>query len=152
MTDVLLIRSIGRVEIMKVDLEDYLKNKMQMSHVYQPVMLKVLLKNDSEASLENIASALLSYDISQLQYYELRTKKMVGKILSKNKVVEPIKKGRITIGYRLSVASLSEAQRGSLIAICEDKIIIIWHNVVRPYGTTEGLQLDTLKVVHGMRF
>lgn len=90
MTDVLLIRSLGRVEIMKVDLEDYLKNKMQMSHVYQPVMLKVLLKNDSEASLENIASALLSYDISQLQYYELRTKKMVGKILSKNEVVEPI--------------------------------------------------------------
>ena len=37
------------------DLEDFIKNKMRMSHIYQPVMLKVLLENGGgdKASLYN---------------------------------------------------------------------------------------------------
>ena len=54
---------------------DYITNRMRMSHIYQPVMLKVLLENDSEASFEQIASALLSYDQSQVEYYGIRRKR-----------------------------------------------------------------------------
>jgi len=51
---------------MTIDLHDYITNQMKMSHIYQPVMLKVLLENNGEASIEQIASALLSYDQSKV--------------------------------------------------------------------------------------
>ena len=59
---------------MELDLEDYLLNKLQISHVYQPEMLKVLLKKDGVASLQEIAASFLSRDVSQVEYYEIRTK------------------------------------------------------------------------------
>ena len=36
-------------------LADFLKNKMRMSHIYQPVMLMELLSNKGNASVEDIA-------------------------------------------------------------------------------------------------
>jgi diadenosine tetraphosphate (Ap4A) HIT family hydrolase len=85
-------------------------------------MLKVLLENKGTATLEQIASYLLSYDQSQVEYYGLRTKAMVGKVLTSNGVVEPIKEGRKIVGYRLVSDSLTEAQRASLAHLCRDKI------------------------------
>ena len=87
---------------MAVDLEQYILNQMRMSHIYQPVMLKVLLENNGSATVEEIATSLLTYDQSQIEYYNLRTKKMVGKVLSNNSVVEPIKDGNKIKGYRLT--------------------------------------------------
>ena len=107
---------------MTLDLEEYITKRMQMSHIYQPVMLKVLLENSGEASVDQIASALLTYDQSQVEYYGKRTKQMVGKVLTKNGVVEPIKSGRATKGYRLNSEALTEAQRASLIAECDKSI------------------------------
>jgi ATP adenylyltransferase len=95
---------------------------MRMSHIYQPVMLKVLLENYGEASVEQIASALLSYDQSQVEYYGIRTKQMVGKILTNNGVVEPVKSGRNTTGFKLNTEAMSEAQRVSLVALCDYSI------------------------------
>jgi ATP adenylyltransferase len=107
---------------MTLDLEEYINKRMQMSHIYQPVMLKVLLENSGEASVDQIASALLTYDQSQVEYYGKRTKQMVGKVLTKNGVVEPIRSGRATKGYRLNSEALTEAQRASLIAKCDKSI------------------------------
>ena len=107
---------------MTLDLEEYITKRMQMSHIYQPVMLKVLLENYGEASVDQIASALLTYDQSQVEYYGTRTKQMVGKVLTKNGVVEPIRSGRATKGYRLNSEALTEAQRASLIAKCDKSI------------------------------
>lgn len=104
------------------ELEFYINNKMRMSHVYQPVMLKTLIENGCEASVSDIAQALLAYDQSQIEYYSLRTKKMVGKVLTTNGVVEPLKHGNSINGYRLSLGSVSEQQRAQLIALCEEKI------------------------------
>jgi diadenosine tetraphosphate (Ap4A) HIT family hydrolase/5-methylcytosine-specific restriction endonuclease McrA len=107
---------------MTLDLEEYITKRMQMSHIYQPVMLKVLLENSGEASVDQIASALLTYDQSQVEYYGKRTKQMVGKVLTRNGVVEPIKSGRATRGYKLNSEALTEAQRASLIAKCDKSI------------------------------
>ena len=65
-------------------LEVYIREQMRMSHVYQPVMLRVLLENGGTASTEDVAKALLSYDRSQVEYYEIRTKNMVGKVRTQN--------------------------------------------------------------------
>lgn len=40
------------------DLEHFIKQKMRMSHIYQPLMLKVLLESEGTATLEEIAKAL----------------------------------------------------------------------------------------------
>ena len=107
---------------MTINLHDYITNRMKMSHIYQPVMLKVLLENNGEASIEQIASALLSYDQSQVEYYGIRTKQMVGKVLTNNGVVEPVKSGRKTTGFKLKSKAISEAQRASLVALCDESI------------------------------
>src|SRR6056297_3393131 len=65
-------------------LRDYILSQMRMSAVYQPVMLKVLLERDGAADVTEIAKALLSYDQSQIEYYAIRTKNMVGRILTQN--------------------------------------------------------------------
>jgi len=49
-------------------LKAYITKNMRMSHVYQPVMLRVLLEKGGEASVGDIAKALLSYDQSQVEY------------------------------------------------------------------------------------
>ena len=99
-------------------LEDFIRRKMRMSHIYQPVMLKTLLENGGEATVEQIVKALLSHDHSQIEYYGIRTKNMVGQVLMQNGVVEPVKSGRSTTGYRLNIDKLTEAHRASLSALC----------------------------------
>ena len=58
---------------------------MRMSHVYQPVMIRNLLKNKGKADSAKIAKDLLAYDVSQVEYYQLITKNMVGKVLTNNR-------------------------------------------------------------------
>jgi ATP adenylyltransferase len=100
-------------------LKTYLEKKMRMSHIYQPVMVRELIKRGGSASVEDIARALLSYDPSQVEYYAIRTKNMVGKVLTDNGVVQPIKEGRTIVGYELAYPVPSETE---LIEICEAKI------------------------------
>ena len=88
-----------------INLKHFISKQMRMSHIYQPVMIKALLQSDGEATTEKIAKALLAYDQSQVEYYSLRTKAMVGKVLTNNGVVEPIKSGRQITGYRLTEAT-----------------------------------------------
>ena len=97
-----------------IDLHYFISKKMRMSHIYQPVMIKVLLQSGEEATTEEIAKALLAYDQSQVEYYSLRIKPMVGKVLTSNDVVEPIKDGRQITGYRLTETTHADAQRATL--------------------------------------
>jgi ATP adenylyltransferase len=46
-------------------LRDFIQQQMRMSHIYQPVMIKELLKRRGKASLRNIAAAFLARDASQ---------------------------------------------------------------------------------------
>ena len=103
-------------------LEAYISEQMRMSHVYQPVMLRVLLENGGTASTEDVAKALLSYDRSQVEYYEIRTKNMVGKVLTQNGVIEPIKDGRRITGYRLAAGHLTTEETGALVDLCQQRL------------------------------
>ena len=104
------------------DLMHFISKQMRMAQVYQPVTIKTLLANGGAATTEEIAKALLAYDQSQVEYYSLRTKAMVGKVLTSNGVVEPIKDGRQITGYRLTEATHTDAQRASLQAMCDEAI------------------------------
>ena len=69
-------------------LRDFLQKHMRMSHIYQPVMIKELLKRSGEASVRDVAAAFLARDESQLEYYEKITKDMPGRVLAKHGIVE----------------------------------------------------------------
>ena len=105
-----------------LELEVYIREQMRMSHIYQPVMLQVLLKNGGTATTEEVAKALLSYDRSQVEYYEIRTKNMVGKVLTQNGAIESIKNGRRIVGYKLATVDLSGQERAALVELCQQRL------------------------------
>ena len=69
------------------DLVQFLERDMRMSHVYQPVMLRLLLGRNGRASIQDVARALLN-DRSQLEYYSEITRNMVGRVLANRAVVK----------------------------------------------------------------
>jgi hypothetical protein len=92
---------------------------MRMSHIYQPVMIRELLKRGGRASIRDLASAFLSYDLSQLEYYEQITKSMPGKVLANHGVVN-----RDGDQYALTIEplSLSTKERNELVQLCDEAI------------------------------
>jgi len=100
------------------ELEDFLRYKMRMSHIYQPAMIKCLLEHEGSGSDIQIAKELLKYDPSQLEYYQDITNKMVGKVLRNHKIVEKNKNQ-----YKLTAfENLNEKQVNDLIKLCEQKL------------------------------
>jgi len=43
-------------------LRDFIRKRMRMSHIYQPVMIKELLAQGGRASIRDIAAAFLTRD------------------------------------------------------------------------------------------
>ena len=100
-------------------LKQFLTKDMRMSHVYQPVMIRNLLKNKGTADSAKIAKDLLAYDVSQVEYYQLITKNMVGKVLTNNRGITD-KDGD---SYNLNgFENLTKDQQRELIAICDSRI------------------------------
>ena len=69
------------------NLLDFIRNRMRMSHIYQPVMLRTLLKNKGRASKKKIAAEFLKRDQSQLDYYARIVNAMPGKVLKSHGLV-----------------------------------------------------------------
>jgi diadenosine tetraphosphate (Ap4A) HIT family hydrolase len=109
-------------EITFTKLSDYI-SKMRMSHIYQPVMIRELLLRGGEASVEQIAAALLAHDRSQLEYYELRTKNMVGRVLANNGIAEVRRDRRAITGYALiGATNIAPDERQALVEACDQAI------------------------------
>ncbi len=51
-------------------LKCFLLEKMRMSHIYQPVMIKHLLRNNGVASDTDIAKEISLQDPTQIEYYQ----------------------------------------------------------------------------------
>jgi hypothetical protein len=65
-------------------LRHYIAERMRISHVYQPLILMELLERRSPAPAQNVARRILGEDVTQIDYYTERVKRMVGKVLSGN--------------------------------------------------------------------
>ena len=100
-------------------LRRFLLEEMRMSHVYQPVMIRELLRRGGAASTEAIARALLAEDRAQVDYYRLIVRNMVGRVLTKNRgIVE-----RDNDNYRLGgFEGLTPKEISELEAICDQRI------------------------------
>ncbi len=80
-------------------LKQFITTDMQMQHIYQPVMLIELLKNNGQATEEQIARIFLSQDPTQQKYYENKVRNMVGKVLNKNGITEREKSIHRLLGF-----------------------------------------------------
>ena len=102
------------------DLADFIKNRMRMSHIYQPVMLISLLNNGGVCHESKIAKDILSHDQSQIEYYTRITNNMVGRVLRNHKYVQKDRKSKNyqLIGYD----ELSPKQISYLVDLCEDRL------------------------------
>lgn len=97
---------------------DFIEHRMRMSHVYQPVMLKVLLEAGGKASFKEIAKAILLRDQSQLEYYQSITNQMPGHRLRHHNVVTKVGKEYFLDGFE----QLSQSQIQSLKDACDKRL------------------------------
>ena len=136
-------------------LSDFITKRMRMSHIYQPVMLRVLLENRGTASRTAIAKALLADDRSQIEYYEAIVRNMPGRVLSSHGIVE-----RDGKDYRLvdDFEDLTNDQRGHLIGECsarlasyiEERGSAPWQHRKKSMGYVPGsLRYDVLRRASG---
>ena len=102
------------------ELSDFIDNRMQMQHIYQPVMLLELLSNGGTSTDENIAKSILAYDQSQIEYYTYRTNNMVGRVLRDHSVVTRDRKTKAftLIGYE----TLNNTEIETLKKKCQEKL------------------------------
>ena len=99
-------------------LSDFISKKMQMQHVYQPIMLIELLKHGGQATEHQIARVLLTLDPTQQKYYENKVRNMVGKVLKENGITTRDK----AVHHLLGFDQLTADQVEELIRLCESKL------------------------------
>lgn len=99
------------------ELVDFLENKMSMSHVYQPLLIRALVDSGGAATVRQLAQAFLSQDESQLLYYEKHIKDMPLKVLRRHGVVTA--DGQLA---SLTVADLTLEQKAHIRMLCEQKL------------------------------
>jgi ATP adenylyltransferase len=132
-------------------LRGFLAEKMQMSHIYQPVMLETLLERGGQASIREIAAQILAHDESQLDYYEQIVKNMPGRVLASHGIVE-----RAGDEYVLApaVKDLSDEERRDLVSRCHQALdafkdkrgVAIWEHRRPGLGIIPGrARYETLK-------
>jgi hypothetical protein len=79
-------------------LRDTIAKRMRMSHVYQPLMLMELLGRRSPAPAQDVARRILGEDVTQIDYYTERVKRMVGKVHLQRH--HPLRAGHLRPGGR----------------------------------------------------
>jgi diadenosine tetraphosphate (Ap4A) HIT family hydrolase len=100
-------------------LYDFVANRMRMSHIYQPLMIRTLLTHGGRATIRQIASMFLSKDASQLEYYEEITKNMPGKVLARHGIVR-----REGNAFQLlpDISKFRPNEINELVRLCEAKL------------------------------
>ena len=122
-----------------------------MSHIYQPVMLVELLERGGTATVNQIARTILQHDPSQIEYYEQITRRMPGRVLTKNRGITT-KEGD---SYHLTrFEELSKEETQALITACKQRLSEyeeargkkIWEHRTKSSGYISGsIRYEVLK-------
>jgi ATP adenylyltransferase len=99
-------------------LRDYIAKRMRMSHVDQPLMLMELLARRSPAPAQDVARRILGEDVTQIEYYTERVKRMVGKVLTGNGITRYDQGAYDLVGGE----ELSDAEREELLQLCRQRL------------------------------
>lgn len=135
------------------NLRDFLLNKMSMSHVYQPLLIRSLVDSGGKATIRQLAQDFLKQDESQLIYYEKRIKEMPAKVLARHGIID---KNEDLLS--LTTKRLTLEQKGEIRKICDQKLqdyiikngISIWdYRLMDNSGINDILRFRILKEAKG---
>ncbi len=101
-----------------VRLSHFIRTKMQMQHVYQPVMLRTLIEKGGSASVEEIAAELLANDRAQLSYYREIVRRYPGPVLASHGIVRREGDRYLLDGF----ADLESSERADLLTACRERL------------------------------
>ena len=99
-----------------IELKTFLTDKMSMTEIYQPVIIKELLQNSGTCTKDQLAVALADYDLSVKDYYRKIVMRWPKITLTKHNVINYQREGE---KWNL-IASIQD--RDELINICDRKI------------------------------
>ena len=99
-------------------LRTYIAERMRMSHIYQPLMLMELLGRTSPAPAQDVARRILGEDVTQIDYYTERVRRMVVKVLTGNGITAYAKGAYSLIGGD----ELSDVERDELQQLCRQRL------------------------------
>ena len=135
------------------ELKDFIENKMRLSHIYQPLLIKSLIECGGVSTIRQMAITFLSRDESQIVYYEKILKSMPIKVLSNHNV---ILKDRDLI--KLNTKKLTLKQKAEISKLCEEKMqeyiakrgLSIWdHRLIDGSAISDSLRYEVLKESSG---
>jgi hypothetical protein len=95
-------------------LRDYIAERMRISPIDRPVMLMDLLGRRSPAPPQDIARRILGEDVTQIEYYTERVKRMVGRVLTGNGITR-YGDGLYSL---IGAEQLSDSERDALLQLC----------------------------------
>jgi len=131
------------------ELCDFIENKMRMSHIYQPVLIKALVDAGGSATIRQLAQTFISQDESQLRYYEKRVKEMPVRVLKRHKVV--VQEDDLV---SLNVKRMTLEQQAKIRFLCEKRLqeyvqkkgLNIWdYRMLDTDPVSDSLYYDVLK-------
>ena len=134
------------------ELKKFVNSRMLISHIYQPLLIRNLVDSGGQATVRQLALSFLSYDESQIMYYERILKSMPVKVLMKHGVIT---KDKDIIS--LNTGKLNLQQRAEIRKICEDKLqeyiakrgLGIWDYRILDDPISDNLRLRVLKDAKG---
>lgn len=126
------------------DLMMFIKTRMRMSHIYQPLLIRLLVEAGGQSTIRQLAKDFASFDETQIQLYESRLRKMPIAVLRKHGVVKSASNL-----ISLNVDEMSLEQRREILSECEAMITKFIH--ARGLTTWSGL-LDLEPLAESIRY
>jgi len=114
---VVVYNNMGEITMNFDELKDFIDHKMKMSHIYQPLLILILLDSGGMATLRQLAVEFIGRDEAQIADYRKRIREMPVTVLKKHGVVE--RDGELV---QLSTHNLKLKERAELKLLCEKKI------------------------------
>ncbi|WP_266029769.1 HNH endonuclease [Brucella intermedia] len=101
------------------ELIDFLHNRMSMTDLYQPAVIRELLAHNGKRSKSQLAAALAQYDLSVQEYYEGIVMRWPKITLTKHGIIDYERRGSL---FHLVPYPDDAGLRDEAIALCEAKI------------------------------
>jgi hypothetical protein len=135
------------------DLRDFIAQRMRMSHIYQPLLIRSLLEAGGTATVRQLANDFQRLNEPQILRMEKRIRDMPLRVLRKHDVVS-VDADLV----RLNVGALTFEQRSELEALCNERIgeflasrgIAIWDfDLIATDPVPESVRYDVLRRAGG---
>lgn len=125
------------------ELDNFIRNKMSMTHIYQPVMIRKLLESGGRATVEEIAREFIDMDDSLLEYYKGRVMVWPKITLKKHNVVS-YDRGTFT----LLLDGITREERSRLVDLCRRKT----DEYVEKYENRIGVMSNRIPISGSIRY